>query len=78
MGRGKGGNETPAFSLFPSSPARLFFDYCYFIGIPSSSLCGGERERDQVVVSRHRKIDVKLLNKTTEDAQDDHAVVFNT
>ena len=31
-----------------------------------------------MVVSRHRKIDVKLLNKATEDAQDDHAVVFNT
>ena len=34
--------------------------------------------RGQMVVSKHRKIDVKLLNKTTEDAQDHHAVVFNT
>ena len=36
-----------------------------------------------MVVSRHRKIDVKLLNvkllsKTTEDVQDHDAVVFNT
>ena len=31
------------FSLFPSSTARFqFFDYCYFKGIPSGSLCGGE------------------------------------
>ena len=77
-GKGKRGSETPVFSLFPSSPSRLFFDYCYFIGIPSGSLCRGERETDQMVVSRHRKIDVKLLNKTTEDAQDHDAVVFNT
>ena len=48
------------------------------LGYPCGSLCRGESERDQMVVSRHRKIDVKLLNKTTEDAQDNHAVVFNT
>ena len=58
--------------------SRLSIYYRYFIGIPSGSLCRGESERDQMVVSRHRKIDVKLLNKTTEDAQDNHAVVFNT
>ena len=79
MGTGKEGSETHVFSLFTSSPPpRLFFDYCYCIGIPSGSLCRGERETEQMVVSRHRKIDVKLLNKATEDAQDDHAVVFNT
>ena len=78
MGTGKEGSETRVFSLFTSSPPHLFFDYCYCIGMPSGSLCRGERETDQMVVSRHRKIDVKLLNKATEDAQDDHAVVFNT
>ena len=38
------GTLFPAFSLFPSSPARFlfFFYYCYFIGIPRGSLCGGE------------------------------------
>ena len=31
MGRGKREEPFPAFSLFPSSPARfLVFDYCYF------------------------------------------------
>ena len=30
-GKGKKRREAPAFSLFPSFPARfLFFDYCYF------------------------------------------------
>ena len=49
------------------------------LGYPAvASAEEGERETDQMVVSRHRKIDVKLLNKATEDAQDDHAVVFNT
>ena len=36
------GYDGKTFSLFPSSLAR-FFDYCYFIGIPSGSLCGGDR-----------------------------------
>ena len=31
MGRGKKGGETPVFSLFPYSPARLLFlDHCFF------------------------------------------------
>ena len=35
MGRGKRSVEAPAFSLLPSYPAHfLFFDYCYFIGVP--------------------------------------------
>ena len=80
QGNGKGRKRDSC--LFPlhivPPPPRLFFDYCYCIGIPSGSLCRGERETDQMVVSRHRKIDVKLLNKATEDAQDNHAVVFNT
>ena len=38
--------EDNAFSLFLSSPARfLFFQLFLFIGIPSWSLCGGERGR---------------------------------
>ena len=48
MGRGKRRRETSGsrHSLFSSSPARFqffLFDYCYFIGIPSGSFCGGER-----------------------------------
>ena len=38
--------STPAFSLFALSPARfIYFDYSIanFIGMPSKSLCGGER-----------------------------------
>ena len=80
-GNGKGRKRDSCLfplHIVPPPPPRLFFDYCYCIGMPSGSLCRGERETDQMVVSRHRKIDVKLLNKATEDAQDDHAVVFNT
>ena len=41
------GKERRAFSrLFPlpivPRALSIFFDYCYFIGIPSGSLCGGE------------------------------------
>ena len=38
--------EAPAVSLFPSSPARFLFLSIIdiLIGIPSGSLCGGERE----------------------------------
>lgn len=76
---GEGKNEARRGRWEKREEARLSpFDYRYFIGIPSGSFCRGESERDQMVVSRHRKIDVKLLNKTTEDAQDNHAVVFNT
>ena len=43
--KGKKRREVPAFSLFPSSPARflIFPIIAIFIGIPSGSLCGGER-----------------------------------
>ena len=42
-GKGEEKTEGPVISLFPSSPARLlFFHYCYFYGIPSGNLCGGE------------------------------------
>ena len=53
-GKGEERREAPAFSLFPSSAARfLFFYYCYFIGIPWGSLCGGE---SLVVPCVHREI----------------------
>ena len=43
-GKGKERREAPVFSLFLLSLAHfLFVDYCYFIGIPSRSLFGGER-----------------------------------
>ena len=44
-GKGKERREAPAFSLFPSSPARflIFSIIAIFIGIPSGSLCGGKR-----------------------------------
>ena len=44
MGRGKRGSEAlpPTFSLFPIIPLML----AIFIGIPSSSLSGGESYRD--------------------------------
>ena len=43
--KGKKRREVPAFSLFPSSPARflIFPIIAIFIGITSGSLCGGER-----------------------------------
>ena len=41
--------EAPAVSLFPSSPARFLFLSIIdiLIGIPSGSLCGGERPASQ-------------------------------
>ena len=82
MGTGKEGSETHVFSLFTSSPPpphAYFSIIAIVLGYPAvASAEERERETDQMVVSRHRKIDVKLLNKATEDAQDDHAVVFNT
>jgi len=47
MGRGKRGRETPIFSLFPSSPARLlFFDHCFFYWDTQwKPACLGERDK---------------------------------
>ena len=44
-GKGEERREAPAVSLFPSFPARFLFLSIIDIlmGIPSGSLCGGER-----------------------------------
>ena len=54
--KGKKRREVPAFSLFPSSPARflIFPIIAIFIGIPSGSLCGGERGGDRGGGGLHR------------------------
>ena len=45
-GKGKRGSEVPTFLLFPPSNERLlFFIIAVFIGIPSESLCRGERTK---------------------------------
>ena len=44
-------SEQGAFSLFPSSPARLLFcDYCYLLGNPSGSL---DHDRRRLPSSQH-------------------------
>ena len=45
-GKGEERREAPAVALFPSSPARfpIFSIIDILMGIPSGSLCGGERE----------------------------------
>ena len=54
-GKEKERRETPAFSLFPSSPARFLFFFfsiiAIFIGIPSGSLCGGESDNE--IIEKH-------------------------
>ena len=43
-GKGEERREAPAVSLFPSSPALSIFSIIdILMGIPSGSLCGGER-----------------------------------
>ena len=43
MGRGKSEERLPPFPSSHRPPGAFnFLDYCYFIGIPSGSLCGGE------------------------------------
>ena len=43
----------PAFSLFPSSPTLFLFSIiAIFIGIPSGSLCRGERSSNRFHVNR--------------------------
>ena len=68
MGRWKRGRETPAFSLFPPFPARfLYFDdsIAIFIGIPSGSLCGGERGLTAFVTPRSLN-SVRSFNRLLE------------
>ena len=79
-GRWEGEREETRLPPFPSShrPPRAYFSIIAILfGYPAVA-SAEERVKGQMIVSRHRKIDVKLLNETTEDAQDDHAVVFNT
>ena len=43
-----------------SEACCLFFDYCiFFIGMPSGSLCGGERQKKKAIVQN----DLKMFKK---------------
>ena len=56
MGRWKRGREDSRFSIFPLSPARFtYFDYSIanFNGMPSKSLCGGDRGRPYLSHQAH-------------------------
>ena len=63
-GKGEERREAPAVSLFPSSPARFLFLSIIDIlmGIPSGSLCGGERYIWQLL---KKKKDLKFMRTTS-------------